>query len=187
MCCTHLLLITSVQVVETIGFEDDDDDALPAPQDLPSEPMEKQKTEKEIGSVKQSAPHEDAPRTQGPTPPQGPAQPTGAAYPPLEEANDDTAVVEEETFAGPQLAPVPERLIRKDYVPQIGTKLPGSVHYALDPLTGQQVSAWKLEITYAENQFLEVPGSISSSMSTNACIISPIVGIHEVHSMMSPK
>jgi len=116
-------------VVETIGFDDDDDDALPAPQELSSESGEKPPTSglehgrsMEVGKGAQaSAPH-------------------------LEESAAEDATEEQEAVPlGPQLAAVPERLIRKGYVPQVGTKLPGSVHYALDPLTGQQVRLDEME------------------------------------------
>ena len=129
--------VADVQVVETIGFEDDDDDTLPAPQDLPSDPAEKQ-ADTEASSDKPSGTSQDeVARPQGPAPPpQGPALP---AVPPPSDGDADDEKMPEEEVAGPQLAPVPERLIRKDYVSQVGTKQPGSVHLALDPLTGQQV------------------------------------------------
>ena len=40
---------------------------------------------------------------------------------------------------------MPERLIRKDYVPQIGVKPAGSVGYAIDPITRQQVRLDEME------------------------------------------
>jgi len=96
-------------VVETIGFDDDEEEALPAPQDL-----------KEAAAAAKPAEGQPA-------------------------AANEQGDAEMEELPPPPPPGVPERLIRKDYVPQIGVKPAGSVGYAIDPITRQQVRLDEME------------------------------------------
>jgi len=83
-----------------------------------------------------------------------------AAAPAEAEAEAEAVVVEEEEEeeeVEPAPPPgVPERLIRKDYVPQIGAK-GASVAYAIDPITKQQVPS---KICIAISIYLSISVSI---------------------------
>ncbi len=107
-------------VVETIGFEDEEE-SLPAPQELG--PSDAQKEKEKAAQEK--------------------AQQQGAAEEPAEGAGAAEAEADE---VAPAPIAVPEGLIRKNYVPQVGAKAAGSAaHYAVDPLTGQQVKYDEME------------------------------------------
>ena len=127
-------------VVETIGFEDDDDGALPAPQELDAPTGAGKSTDAPASQPPASQPPAGLALGSAPPPPPPPPPPPGEAEPP--------------TVAGPAmmksggLAPVPEHLIRKDYVSTVGTTASAAsaaAIYAVDPLTGQQVRVDEME------------------------------------------
>ena len=102
--------------VETIGF--DDEESLPKPQDLVAEQKKK------------------------PAAPKDGEGERGAAE---EESAEAEAEPEPEPVARPAPAVIPDRLVRRDYTPQVGLKTSGSLHLALDPLTGQQIRLDEME------------------------------------------
>jgi len=121
-------------VVETIGF-DDDEDALPAPQDLSTSALAP--PPKEVAKEAPKAPVPEAAVEEEPAP--AAAAPEAVAPPQPAEVEPE----EEEVPAGP--VGIPEHLIRKEYTPQVGTQMQSSVHYAIDPVTRQQVRLDEME------------------------------------------
>jgi len=117
-------------VVETIGF-DDDEEALPAPQELATTP----------------APAKPVPAKPVPAPGDDPAtggEAVAAAEEEAAEAASPMVGVEVGAAEAPQPVGVPEHLIRRDYVPQIG-RVAGGAGYAIDPITRQQVRLDEME------------------------------------------
>jgi len=121
-------------VVETIGFEDEDE-TLPAPQEL----------EVATGGAETAEPAAGKPGST--QPPAAPSEPPAESEPMETETSVRSRVDEaSEALAASKLKPVPEHLIRRDYTPQIGVKTSGGTGaYAVDPLTGQQVRIDEME------------------------------------------
>lgn len=124
-------------VVETIGF-DDDEDTLPAPQDLSSTSVPPAKEE---AAAKDAPPKETADAS---APPVTPVPAEEAATPPVEPEAPQAPVVEVEEEPSAPVG-IPEHLIRKEYTPQVGTQMQSSVHFAIDPVTRQQVRLDEME------------------------------------------
>jgi splicing factor 3A subunit 1 len=101
--------------VETIGF--DDEESLPKPQDLVAEQKKK---------------------------PAAPKDGDGERGADEEEAAEAEPEPEPEPVARPAPAVIPDRLVRRDYTPQVGLKS-SSQNLALDPLTGQQIRLDEME------------------------------------------
>eukprot|EP00965_Chrysotila_dentata_P184373 6086768-Pleurochrysis_carterae.AAC.2 len=148
-------------VVETIGF-DDEDDALPAPQDLSATVGARNEAAAAQKDKEKAEREEEAAATQRRAEAAQAAEAEQAEIAEKEKIEKEQAERAEkaEKAAAQQAAPVAQqaeeaevealavpdaRLIRKDYTPQVGTRTQSSVHFAVDPITRQQVRLDELE------------------------------------------